>query len=292
MRVFAWIIPILDLLGNTFYWLNIFSSSPKFHATYFVRSLLLCVNSSIDYLLSIYLHSSFPHAFHHWHMVLFIFFVANKMLNEQKKMRWKSWWLYNIFIKRRTKGVRCKNSYITGEWLSQLTTTHMHTHTYNDIHKRPFVQIRNAEQLKFLFCLTFAMIRFNQMSAHRVYLLARWLVRSFVHSLFSWNHLTLVDRTFIMNNFIFLPFCSYMSNVYTSPHIILWLFISVVQQRIPIISACNFQLFSLHPSHSNPHTHTHSKWQNEQIQFNNVVNMKINSKWARSSKMLLENPFE
>lgn len=178
MRVFAWIIPILDLLGNTFYWLNIFSSSPKFHATYFVRSLLLCVNSSIDYLLSIYLHSSFPHAFHHWHMVLFIFFVANKMLNEQKKMRWKSWWLYNIFIKRRTKGVRCKNSYITGEWLSQLTTTHMHTHTDNDIHKRPFVQIRNAEQLKFLFCLTFAMITFNQMSAHRVYLLARWLVRS------------------------------------------------------------------------------------------------------------------
>lgn len=169
----------------------------------------------------------------------------------------------------------------------------MHTHTHIQRHTQAAVcsnTQRWTTEISVLFDICNDKIQPNERAPR---LLARSVARSLVHSLFSWNHLTLVDRTFIMNNFIFLPFCSYMSNVYTSSHIILWLFISVVQQRIPIISACNFQLFfppslSFKPTHS----HTHSKWQNEQIQFNNVVNMKINSKWARSSKMLLENPFE
>lgn len=220
MRVFAWIIPILDLLGNTFYWLNIFSSSPKFHATYFVRSLLLCVNSSIDSLLSIYLHSSFPHAFHHWHMVLFIFFVANKMLNEQKKMRWKSWWLYNIFIKRRTKGVRCKNSYITGEWLSQLTTTHMHTHRQR--HSQAAVcsnTQRWTTEISVLFDICNDKIQPNERAPR---LLAGSVARSFVRSLALFTKSFDSGRPHIYNEqfYLFAILFIHVKRLYVATHYI------------------------------------------------------------------------
>lgn len=103
----------------------------------------------------------------------------------KKKIAGKSCWRY-IFIKKNKRCPLQKFIYHRGMVITIDDHTHAHTDIYvycirTRLFKRSFVQIRNAEQLKFLFCLTFAMIRFNQMSAQR--LLACSLARSFVRSL-------------------------------------------------------------------------------------------------------------
>lgn len=91
---------------------------------------------------------------------------------------------HNIFIREEQKVSVAKIHISPGNgyhnWRPH-TCTHTHTPTYTTrtriYSSGRSVQIRNAEQLKFLFCLTFAMIRFNQMSALRS--LACSLARSF-----------------------------------------------------------------------------------------------------------------
>lgn len=116
--VFAWIIPILDV-HNTRNKLSS-SSSSKFHATslFPLFTLLLCVNS---------LYSFFPsHIPSLAYGFIYIFRGKQNCWMNTKKNLEKL--VTSISLSRRTKGVRCKNSYITTEWLSHWRP-HTRTHT-------------------------------------------------------------------------------------------------------------------------------------------------------------------